>query len=87
MVEDKPLLDELLDEDRDFLLETLPIDLPLTLTVPLIPDGIYWERCCTERWQTILQESQESRHFDRSSVLMCEYYKTKPRWRQQKRRD
>ncbi|XP_067000545.1 dynein regulatory complex subunit 5 [Anabrus simplex] len=51
--QNNPLLDELLDEDRDFLLETLPIDLPLTLTVPLIPDGIYWERCCTERWQTM----------------------------------
>ncbi|KDR15318.1 T-complex-associated testis-expressed protein 1 [Zootermopsis nevadensis] len=50
---DKQALQLLPDEDRCLLLETLPIDLPLIITVPLLEDGIYWKRCSQIRWQSL----------------------------------
>ncbi|XP_069684796.1 dynein regulatory complex subunit 5-like isoform X1 [Periplaneta americana] len=49
----KQVLNELPDEDRCLLLETLSTDLPLTLTVPLIEDGIYWKRSSEDRWESM----------------------------------
>ena len=50
---EKQILDELPDEHRCILLETLPTDLPLDLTVPLLADGIYWKRSSQDRWDSV----------------------------------
>jgi len=50
---EKQVLDELSEEDQCRLLETLPTDLPLALTVPLLKDGIYWKRSSQNRWQSV----------------------------------
>ncbi|XP_049767567.1 dynein regulatory complex subunit 5 [Schistocerca cancellata] len=50
---DRPVLDLLPPEALDLLLETLPTDLPVKLTVPLIRDGIYWERSARNRWKSM----------------------------------
>lgn len=50
---EKQVLDELSEEDQCRLLETLPTDLPLALTVPLLKDGIYWKRSSQHRWQSV----------------------------------
>ncbi|KAJ9578249.1 hypothetical protein L9F63_005519, partial [Diploptera punctata] len=49
----KQVLDELPDADRCLLLETLPTDLPFDLTVPILPDGIYWKRSSQDRWNSM----------------------------------
>ncbi|XP_023705077.1 dynein regulatory complex subunit 5 [Cryptotermes secundus] len=51
--QEKRVLGELSEEDQCLLLETLPTDLPLTLTVPLIRDGIYWKRSSQNRWKSM----------------------------------
>lgn len=35
------------------LLETLPVTLPLEVVIPLISDGVYWQRRCTDQWATL----------------------------------
>jgi hypothetical protein len=50
---EKQVLNELSEEDQCRLLETLPTDLPLVLTVPLLKDGIYWKRSSQSRWQSV----------------------------------
>ncbi|KAL3281064.1 hypothetical protein HHI36_004288 [Cryptolaemus montrouzieri] len=48
-----PKLDEiLLPEDRCSLLNILPVDLPLELTVSKIEDNIYWKKCSLNKWPT-----------------------------------
>lgn len=48
---DNPILDELPTcENRVTLIEILPIDLPFELTIKVIEDEHYWERCCKDRW-------------------------------------
>ncbi|XP_046382493.1 dynein regulatory complex subunit 5 isoform X2 [Ischnura elegans] len=50
---EKPIYNEiLLEEDKNALLENLPLDLPLKIVIPIIPDGIYWQRRALERWPT-----------------------------------
>ncbi|KAK9888881.1 hypothetical protein WA026_001102 [Henosepilachna vigintioctopunctata] len=50
-----PKLEELvLPEDRCMLLSLLPEDLPLELTVPRIPDNMYWKKCYLKKWPSCL---------------------------------
>ncbi|KAK7873474.1 hypothetical protein R5R35_011821 [Gryllus longicercus] len=51
--EKNPILDELPPCNRDQLLEILSTELPLELTVLKVPDGIYWQRCCEEKWDSV----------------------------------
>ncbi|KAI5740130.1 hypothetical protein M8J76_000742 [Diaphorina citri] len=46
-----PLDAALTPEDWNILLEELPLDLPLELSVPLIPDSYYWKRACIHKWK------------------------------------
>lgn len=47
---DNPILEELPTcEDRDMLMEILPIDLPFKLVIKKIEDEQYWERCSRNR--------------------------------------
>nr|CAH7727254.1 unnamed protein product [Callosobruchus chinensis] len=48
--ENKPILDELPCEDRNYLLEILYLDLPLELMIPLTDDEFYWQRRYTEHF-------------------------------------
>ncbi|XP_076644438.1 dynein regulatory complex subunit 5 [Halictus rubicundus] len=51
--EDNPILDELPTcEDRNELIELLPVDLPLELAITKIEDEHYWERCSRNKWET-----------------------------------
>uniref|UniRef100_A0A8D8WRY7 Uncharacterized protein n=1 Tax=Cacopsylla melanoneura TaxID=428564 RepID=A0A8D8WRY7_9HEMI len=43
------------EEDWDHLLEVLPTDMPLQLSV-YIPDSYYWKRACRERWKKSICE-------------------------------
>jgi len=45
-----PKYDELLDKHRDQLLKSLPTNVPLKVTAPLIEDENYWKKCCKEKW-------------------------------------
>jgi hypothetical protein len=45
-----PKYDELLDKHRGQLLKSLPTNIPLKVTAPLIEDEKYWEKCCKEKW-------------------------------------
>ncbi|KAJ8913522.1 hypothetical protein NQ315_017073 [Exocentrus adspersus] len=48
---DNPILDEIiLSVDRYLLLDILDTNLPLKLTVPRIPDDVYWRKCYLEKW-------------------------------------
>lgn len=43
-----------MEEDNVILLlETLPVTLPLEVVIPLIPDGVYWQRRCSDQWATL----------------------------------
>uniref|UniRef100_A0A3Q3B646 T-complex-associated-testis-expressed 1 n=1 Tax=Kryptolebias marmoratus TaxID=37003 RepID=A0A3Q3B646_KRYMA len=44
------LLSQLTPGQRDFIQEGLSPTLPLRVTANLIPDGVYWKRCCERRW-------------------------------------
>ncbi|KAL7888582.1 hypothetical protein AOLI_G00035560 [Acnodon oligacanthus] len=48
--EEKPILDELVPDQKAFVLEKLPPSLPLSVTANLISDEGYWKRCCEGRW-------------------------------------
>ncbi|KAK3907879.1 Dynein regulatory complex subunit 5 [Frankliniella fusca] len=43
-------LDVLPTEDFHRLLETLPTTVPLEVSVPLVPDGVYWRRLAAHTW-------------------------------------
>ncbi|XP_056219527.1 dynein regulatory complex subunit 5 isoform X2 [Seriola aureovittata] len=48
--EEKPIFEELRPIHRDFIQEKLSVSLPLRVTAKLISDGVYWKRCCEQRW-------------------------------------
>ncbi|XP_059213160.1 dynein regulatory complex subunit 5 isoform X2 [Centropristis striata] len=48
--EEKPIYEELSDTQKDFVHEGLSTSLPLHVTANLISDGVYWKRCCEQRW-------------------------------------
>ncbi|XP_013870851.1 T-complex-associated testis-expressed protein 1 [Austrofundulus limnaeus] len=45
-----PVFRELTPSQRLWVQETLSPSLPLSVTASLIPDGVYWKRCCERRW-------------------------------------
>lgn len=45
-----PTYEELMNKHREQLLKSLPTDVPLKVTAPLIEDEDYWKRCCKEKW-------------------------------------
>ncbi|XP_026197863.1 dynein regulatory complex subunit 5 [Anabas testudineus] len=47
---DKPIFEELTPTEQDFIQERLSPSLPLSVTANLISDGVYWKRCCEQRW-------------------------------------
>lgn len=50
LVTGRPIFEELTAKQRDFIQKRLPPSLPLYLTAHLISDGVYWKRCCEQRW-------------------------------------
>ncbi|XP_054618221.1 dynein regulatory complex subunit 5 [Dunckerocampus dactyliophorus] len=48
--EGTPIYEELRPSQREFVQERLSTSLPLPVTANLIDDGIYWRRCCEQRW-------------------------------------
>ncbi|XP_071323838.1 dynein regulatory complex subunit 5 [Trachinotus anak] len=47
---EKPIFKELTAIQRDFIQERLSPSLPLHVTANFISDGVYWKRCCEQRW-------------------------------------
>ncbi|KZC15071.1 T-complex-associated testis-expressed protein 1 [Dufourea novaeangliae] len=48
-----PIMEDLpTSEDRDKLIEILPVDLPFELTIRKIEEEHYWERCSRDKWET-----------------------------------
>lgn len=45
-----PKYEELMSKHREQLLKSLPTQVPLKVTAPLIEDEGYWQRCCKEKW-------------------------------------
>nr|XP_033339127.1 dynein regulatory complex subunit 5 [Megalopta genalis] len=72
---DNPILDELPTcEDRNELLELLPVDLPLELAITKIEDEHYWERCSRDKWETNeLAEHGNSWRQRYCEGIFCEY--------------
>ncbi|XP_061560946.1 dynein regulatory complex subunit 5 isoform X1 [Phycodurus eques] len=48
--EETPIYEELTPSQRDFVQERLSPSLPLPVTANLVDDGVYWRRCCEQRW-------------------------------------
>ncbi|XP_076612259.1 dynein regulatory complex subunit 5 [Chaetodon auriga] len=48
--EEKPIFEDLTDLQKDFVQERLSTSLNLHVTANLIGDGVYWKRCCEQRW-------------------------------------
>lgn len=48
---ERPIFKELSPTQKDYVQQRLSTSLPLHLTVGLVGDGTYWERCCRERWE------------------------------------
>ncbi|XP_023120086.1 dynein regulatory complex subunit 5 [Amphiprion ocellaris] len=48
--EKKPICEELTASQKDFIQERLSPSLPLHLTANLVTDGVYWKRCCEQKW-------------------------------------
>ncbi|KAM3602983.1 uncharacterized protein V6R79_014374 [Siganus canaliculatus] len=49
--EDKPIYEDLTPAEREFVQERLSTSLHLHVTARLISDGVYWKRCCEQRWR------------------------------------
>lgn len=47
---EKPIFQDLCPSHKDFVQERLSTSLPLHKTANLISDGVYWKRCCEQRW-------------------------------------
>lgn len=45
-----PVYEALTPAHKDFVQERLSTSLPLHITANLIGDGVYWRRCCQQRW-------------------------------------
>ncbi|KAM9704516.1 dynein regulatory complex subunit 5 [Menidia menidia] len=45
-----PIFEELRPVEKDFIQERLSPSLPLHVTAKVVPDGVYWKRCCQQRW-------------------------------------
>lgn len=50
LVTEKPIFEKLTPTQKDFVLKKLSPSLPLHVTSDLLPDGVYWKRCCEQRW-------------------------------------
>ncbi|KAG7222746.1 hypothetical protein INR49_026356 [Caranx melampygus] len=48
--QERPIFQELNFTQRDFIQERLSLSLPLHMTANIISDGVYWKRCCEQRW-------------------------------------
>ncbi|XP_022067186.1 dynein regulatory complex subunit 5 isoform X2 [Acanthochromis polyacanthus] len=59
--EEKPIFEELTASQKDFIQERLSLSLPLHLTANLITDGVYWKRCCKQKWDVC-----DVSHYDHS---------------------
>ncbi|XP_076315084.1 dynein regulatory complex subunit 5-like [Tachypleus tridentatus] len=44
-------LDTLKPKDRITILKKIPVDLPPEVVISVIPDQLYWKRCCLARWK------------------------------------
>lgn len=49
-VTEKQIFEQLTPSQQDFVQERLSLSLPLRVTANLIPDGVYWKRCCEHKW-------------------------------------
>ncbi|XP_026174454.1 dynein regulatory complex subunit 5 isoform X2 [Mastacembelus armatus] len=48
---EKPIYEKLTPVEKDLIQERLSPSLPLDVTASMISDGVYWKRCCEQRWE------------------------------------
>uniref|UniRef100_UPI0037E92EBE dynein regulatory complex subunit 5 n=1 Tax=Semicossyphus pulcher TaxID=241346 RepID=UPI0037E92EBE len=48
--EESPIFEVLTPIQKDFVHDGLSTSLPLNVTANLISDGVFWKRCCEQRW-------------------------------------
>uniref|UniRef100_A0A3Q0RZM7 T-complex-associated-testis-expressed 1 n=1 Tax=Amphilophus citrinellus TaxID=61819 RepID=A0A3Q0RZM7_AMPCI len=48
--QEKPIYEELTPSEKDFIQKRLPLSLPLHFTANFVPDGVFWKRCCEQKW-------------------------------------
>uniref|UniRef100_A0A1A8FQR7 T-complex-associated-testis-expressed 1 n=1 Tax=Nothobranchius korthausae TaxID=1143690 RepID=A0A1A8FQR7_9TELE len=47
---DKQIFAKVTPFQKRYILDRLSVSLPFHVTSKLVPDGVYWERCCKQRW-------------------------------------
>ncbi|XP_028997542.1 dynein regulatory complex subunit 5 isoform X2 [Betta splendens] len=48
--QERPVFEELSPIEKDFIQERLSPSVPLGVTANVVSDGVYWKRCCEQRW-------------------------------------
>lgn len=67
------------DKQKDLVLKSLPVTLPLQITTNLIDDENYWKRSCKDRWPLILpdferKETWKQVFFENHFKSIIEFY-------------
>ncbi|CAG09190.1 unnamed protein product [Tetraodon nigroviridis] len=73
-----PVYEELTPAHKDFVQERLSTSLPLQITANLIGDGVYWRRCCEQRWNfcdvSCYGHSWKRMFFERHVAHLIEFF-------------
>ncbi|XP_041815325.1 dynein regulatory complex subunit 5 [Chelmon rostratus] len=76
--EEKPIFEDLTPHQKDFVQERLSTSLSLHVTANLINDGVYWKRCCEQRWDLCdvshYSHSWKRMYFERHMENMIELF-------------
>uniref|UniRef100_A0A3B4H8W9 T-complex-associated-testis-expressed 1 n=2 Tax=Pundamilia nyererei TaxID=303518 RepID=A0A3B4H8W9_9CICH len=49
--EERPIYEELTSSEKDFIQNRVSLSLPLHFAANVFPDGVYWKRCCEQKWK------------------------------------
>lgn len=75
---EKPIFEDLTPHQKDFVQERLSTSLSLHVTANLINDGVYWKRCCEQRWDLCdvshYSHSWKRMYFERHMENMIELF-------------
>ncbi|MEQ2302009.1 hypothetical protein AMECASPLE_001978 [Ameca splendens] len=77
-IEETQIFEKLTPDQKDLVQERLPPSLPLHVTANLVPDGVYWKRCCEQRWNicdvSLYGHSWKRMFFERHLENMIELF-------------
>ncbi|XP_006792651.1 dynein regulatory complex subunit 5 isoform X1 [Neolamprologus brichardi] len=49
--EERPIYEDLTSSEKDFIQNRVSLSLPLHFAANVFPDGVYWKRCCEQKWK------------------------------------